>query len=192
MPAADVSMRACLSARYGAGTEIDACSAYRADAPFYAARPLFRPLRETARRLVRLFFAFRIILLVNRALICYNRPEGIPFGKSGGAIRKRGKRQWHFWQQSPRWAGTRGTISDRGRSTRPSCGKRPTRWWSQGFRDAGYVYVSVDDCWMAVERDANGDLQADPVKFPSGMKALGDYIHERRAEIRAVRRRQAC
>ena len=49
----------------------------------------------------------------------------------------------------------------------------------QGFRDAGYVYVSVDDCWMAVERDANGDLQADPVKFPSGMKALGDYIHER-------------
>ena len=49
----------------------------------------------------------------------------------------------------------------------------------QGFRDAGYVYVSVDDCWMSVERDANGDLQADPVKFPSGMKALGDYIHER-------------
>ena len=32
----------------------------------------------------------------------------------------------------------------------------------QGFRDAGYVYVSVDDCWMSVERDANGDLQADP------------------------------
>lgn len=32
---------------------------------------------------------------------------------------------------------------------------------------------------MSVERDANGDLQADPVKFPSGMKALGDYIHER-------------
>ena len=49
----------------------------------------------------------------------------------------------------------------------------------QGFRDAGYVYVSVDDCWMSVERDANGDLQADPVQFPSGRMALGDYSHER-------------
>ena len=49
----------------------------------------------------------------------------------------------------------------------------------QGFRDAGYTYVSVDDCWMALERDANGDLQANPETFPSGMKALGDYIHER-------------
>lgn len=60
-----------------------------------------------------------------------------------------------------------------------SCARRPTRWWNRGFRDAGYTYVSVDDCWMALERDANGDLQANPETFPSGMKALGDYIHER-------------
>lgn len=48
---------------------------------------------------------------------------------------------------------------------------------ASGMRDAGYEYVVVDDCWQALERDAQGNLQADPVKFPSGMKALGDYIH---------------
>ncbi len=48
-----------------------------------------------------------------------------------------------------------------------------------GFLDAGYNIVSVDDCWMSRERDGNGDLQPDPETFPSGMKALGDYIHER-------------
>lgn len=48
-----------------------------------------------------------------------------------------------------------------------------------GLREAGYEYVNVDDCWQAKERDANGNLQADPVKFKSGMKALGDYIHSK-------------
>jgi len=47
-----------------------------------------------------------------------------------------------------------------------------------GFKDAGYEYVIVDDCWPSKERDPKtGKLQADPVRFPSGMKALGDYIH---------------
>src|SRR3954468_9741484 len=48
---------------------------------------------------------------------------------------------------------------------------------SSGMRDAGYEYVVVDDCWMNPARDASGNLQADPTRFPSGMKALGDYIH---------------
>ncbi|MFC5730155.1 MULTISPECIES: glycoside hydrolase family 27 protein [Nocardioides] len=50
---------------------------------------------------------------------------------------------------------------------------------SSGMRDAGYEYVVVDDCWQAPQRNADGDLEADPVRFPSGMKALGDYIHDR-------------
>ncbi|HMR48250.1 MAG TPA: ricin-type beta-trefoil lectin domain protein [Arachnia sp.] len=50
---------------------------------------------------------------------------------------------------------------------------------SSGMKDAGYEYVVVDDCWQAPQRDANGALQADPTRFPSGMKALGDYIHDR-------------
>lgn len=49
----------------------------------------------------------------------------------------------------------------------------------KGFRDAGYEYVVIDDCWMARERDENGDLVADPEKFPHGMKYVGDYIHSK-------------
>lgn len=50
---------------------------------------------------------------------------------------------------------------------------------SSGMRDAGYEYVVVDDCWMNPTRDAQGNLQANPSRFPSGMKALGDYLHAR-------------
>lgn len=48
-----------------------------------------------------------------------------------------------------------------------------------GLKDAGYEYIVLDDGWMAKERDKNGNLVADPVKFPSGMKALADYIHSK-------------
>ncbi|MEU5262132.1 ricin-type beta-trefoil lectin domain protein [Amycolatopsis sp. NPDC021455] len=50
---------------------------------------------------------------------------------------------------------------------------------SSGMRDAGYQYVVVDDCWFDPQRDAQGNLRGSPSKFPSGMKALGDYIHAR-------------
>ena len=49
---------------------------------------------------------------------------------------------------------------------------------SSGMRDAGYAYVVVDDCWHG-PRDADGNISADPERFPSGMRALGDYIHSR-------------
>ncbi|MFE7764382.1 glycoside hydrolase family 27 protein [Streptomyces sp. NPDC057438] len=48
---------------------------------------------------------------------------------------------------------------------------------SSGMKDAGYQYVVVDDCWFDPQRDSAGKLRANPTKFPSGMKALGDYIH---------------
>jgi alpha-galactosidase len=48
-----------------------------------------------------------------------------------------------------------------------------------GLKDAGYQYIVLDDGWMAKERDANGNLVADPKKFPSGMKALSDYVHSK-------------
>ncbi|XVS61530.1 glycoside hydrolase family 27 protein [Actinosynnema sp. CA-299493] len=48
---------------------------------------------------------------------------------------------------------------------------------SSGMRDAGYQYVVVDDCWFDPQRDSAGNLRPHPTKFPSGMKALGDYIH---------------
>jgi len=50
---------------------------------------------------------------------------------------------------------------------------------SSGLRDAGYIYLNLDDNWMHTKRDANGDLQNHPTTFPSGMKALADYIHDK-------------
>jgi alpha-galactosidase len=50
---------------------------------------------------------------------------------------------------------------------------------ANGMRDAGYVYIVLDDTWSAMERDDEGNLMAHPEKFPSGMKAIGDYLHER-------------
>jgi alpha-galactosidase len=51
-----------------------------------------------------------------------------------------------------------------------------------GLRDAGYVYVNIDDCWHG-SRDSLGFIQADTVKFPSGIKALADYIHSKGLKI---------
>jgi len=47
---------------------------------------------------------------------------------------------------------------------------------SSGMAAVGYEYVNIDDCWMS-GRDSSGNLLADPAKFPSGMKALADYVH---------------
>lgn len=49
---------------------------------------------------------------------------------------------------------------------------------SEGYKDAGYEYVIIDDCWSLKER-VDGKLVADPALFPHGMKALSDYIHGR-------------
>ncbi len=45
----------------------------------------------------------------------------------------------------------------------------------KGYRDAGYEYLVIDDCWSLKQRDENGLLVADPEKFPHGMKAVADY-----------------
>ena len=50
---------------------------------------------------------------------------------------------------------------------------------SAGYRDAGYEYLVIDDCWSLRERGEDGRLVPDPVKFPHGMKALADYVHEK-------------
>ena len=47
---------------------------------------------------------------------------------------------------------------------------------STGMKDAGYIYVNVDDTWQG-QRDAPGELHPND-RFPD-MKALGDYIHSR-------------
>ena len=51
-----------------------------------------------------------------------------------------------------------------------------------GLRDMGYVYLNLDDCWHG-PRVSLGFIQADPEKFPSGMKALADYVHSKGLKI---------
>ena len=47
---------------------------------------------------------------------------------------------------------------------------------SNGMKDAGYVYVNIDDCWQG-KRDSGGTIQANE-RFPD-MKALADYVHSK-------------
>ena len=49
----------------------------------------------------------------------------------------------------------------------------------QGMVDLGYNYVALDDCWSAQTRNATGHLQPEAKQFPSGMKALADYVHSK-------------
>eukprot|EP00435_Cladocopium_sp_Y103_P047939 s1276_g14.t1 len=46
------------------------------------------------------------------------------------------------------------------------------RMAEDGWLDAGYQYINIDDCWMLPERE-HGRLVPDPKRFPSGMVALG-------------------
>lgn len=47
-----------------------------------------------------------------------------------------------------------------------------------GMQDAGYEYIVIDDCWQ-IGRDSLGFIVADSERFPSGIKALADYIHSK-------------
>lgn len=48
-----------------------------------------------------------------------------------------------------------------------------------GLLECGYEYLVIDDCWSLRERDKNGRLVADPEKFPHGMKAVAEYVHQK-------------
>lgn len=51
---------------------------------------------------------------------------------------------------------------------------------SEGYAKAGYEYVIIDDCWLEKERDNKTQkLVEDRERFPSGLKALADYIHNK-------------
>ncbi|WP_205500104.1 glycoside hydrolase family 27 protein [Rufibacter psychrotolerans] len=49
---------------------------------------------------------------------------------------------------------------------------------SSGMKAAGYEYINIDDCWHG-DRDSLGFIHPDPKRFPSGMKALADYVHSK-------------
>ncbi|KAG6506857.1 hypothetical protein ZIOFF_032189 [Zingiber officinale] len=50
---------------------------------------------------------------------------------------------------------------------------------STGLAKLGYQYVNIDDCWAEHDRDSQGYLVANGRTFPSGIKALADYVHSK-------------
>ncbi len=46
-----------------------------------------------------------------------------------------------------------------------------------GLAASGYNTVTIDDCWMQKDRDAQGNLQVDPRRFPQGMKPVAEAVH---------------
>jgi alpha-galactosidase len=49
---------------------------------------------------------------------------------------------------------------------------------SSGMRDAGYQYLVIDDCWQT-SRNPDGNIVADPHRFPAGIKPVADYVHSK-------------
>ena len=49
----------------------------------------------------------------------------------------------------------------------------------EGLDRLGYRYLIIDDCWASKERNDRGELMADGVKFPNGIKAVADYVHSK-------------
>ncbi|XP_037300638.1 alpha-N-acetylgalactosaminidase [Manduca sexta] len=52
-------------------------------------------------------------------------------------------------------------------------------FYNEGYQEAGYEYIIIDDCWSEKQRDKHGRLVPDAKRFPHGMKYIADYIHER-------------
>ncbi|XP_019458339.1 PREDICTED: alpha-galactosidase-like isoform X2 [Lupinus angustifolius] len=50
---------------------------------------------------------------------------------------------------------------------------------STGLAALGYQYINIDDCWGELNRDSQGNMVAKASTFPSGMKALADYVHSK-------------
>lgn len=49
---------------------------------------------------------------------------------------------------------------------------------SEGYAAVGYEYINVDDCWLEKNRGPRNELVADRKRFPSGMKALSNYVSD--------------
>jgi alpha-galactosidase len=49
---------------------------------------------------------------------------------------------------------------------------------SKGLAAAGYQYIVIDDGWQ-IDRDKEGKIIADSIRFPEGIKYLADYVHSK-------------
>lgn len=52
-----------------------------------------------------------------------------------------------------------------------------------GLKDVGYEYVNLDDNWQSSERDENGRLQFDPIRFPHDGNWLASELHDKGLKV---------
>ncbi|KAI6198601.1 Alpha-galactosidase [Aphelenchoides besseyi] len=50
---------------------------------------------------------------------------------------------------------------------------------NDGYRELGYTHVHIDDCWSEKGRTSEGKLSPDHSRFPSGIPALVQFMHDR-------------
>ncbi|PMD33325.1 glycoside hydrolase family 27 protein [Hyaloscypha variabilis F] len=74
---------------------------------------------------------------------------------------------WNGWNQGQCNAATASTALNTAKA-----------FVSLGLKDLGYLYVNIDDCWASKARDSAGNLVPDPAKWPNGIKAVTDQIHD--------------
>ncbi|KAK3244684.1 hypothetical protein CYMTET_45712 [Cymbomonas tetramitiformis] len=80
-----------------------------------------------------------------------------------------------------------GLMPPMGYSSRSDCSTEVTEWRIKnvtlslietGLAAKGYVYVNIDEGWLAGRNVTTGKIYANPHKFPSGIKALADWVHD--------------
>src|SRR5262249_32594771 len=124
-----------------------------------------RPLGEGAMR-TRILGAVALGLAVLLSSAAHARNEGSPAPGVANGLAQTPPMGWNSWNKFGC------NVSER------TVRSAADAIVSSGMREAGYAYVIIDDCWQGA-RDAHGDIQPDTGRFPSGMKALGDYIHSK-------------
>jgi len=107
---------------------------------------------------------FRVACLVVALAAAALTPSQITAQSSSQAVAQTPPMGWNSWNYFA------GKVTDK--DIRDSADQIV----SSGMRDAGYIYVNIDDTWEG-QRDASGVLHTNS-KFPD-MKALADYVHSK-------------
>ena len=114
---------------------------------------------------MRIFASFSVAVLALTSLTAFSQAPAPPQAPQVAQTPPMGWNSWNYFA---------GRVTDK--DIRDSADLVV----SSGMKDAGYIYVNIDDTWEG-ERDASGVLHTN-AKFPD-MKALADYVHSKGLKI---------
>src|ERR1700739_624281 len=115
--------------------------------------------------MITLRLSSRQIALLIRAVVCMAFPGFAASASGGQTLALAPPMGWNDWAHY-QCNFTAQTILD-----------NASALVKTGLATHGYNTVTIDDCWMLKNRDASGNLQADPKSFPEGMKSVADTVH---------------